>query len=95
MKDEFLIDCSDQGIEFFVAQVNGNDNNCNLLEFLQQGFQMELSKDLLPWEDFPPAADLVTSPLLAIQMWRHIALGMQISHCCRCGGIALWRIFHL
>lgn len=81
MKDEFLIDCSDQGVEFFVAQVNGNDN---LLEFLQQGFQMEISKDLLPWEDFPPAADLVTSPLLAIQINTFecggIALGMQISH---------------
>lgn len=71
-------------LKFFVAQVNGNDNNSNLLEFLQQGFQMELSKDLLPWEDFPPAADLVTSPLLAIQINTFecggIALGMQISH---------------
>lgn len=79
-------------LKFFVAQVNGNDNNSNLLEFLQQGFQMELSKDLLPWEDFPPAADLVTSPLLAIQINTFecggIALGMQISHCCRCLFIA-------
>lgn len=78
IKDELLIDCSDQGVEYFEAQPKAK-----LTEFLQEGPKIELLNKFLPW-DFPPSAHLPSSPLLAIQINKFdcggLVLGIRISH---------------
>lgn len=78
LKDELLIDCADQGVEYFEAQVNGK-----LAEFLQGGPEIELLNKFLPW-DPPPSPYLVTSPLVAVQINKFdcggVVLGIRISH---------------
>lgn len=78
LKDELLIDCADQGVEYFEAQVNGK-----LAEFLQGGPEIELLNKFLPW-DPPPSPYLVTSPLIAVQINKFdcggVVLGIRISH---------------
>nr|XP_027102776.1 acetyl-CoA-benzylalcohol acetyltransferase-like [Coffea arabica] len=78
LKDELLIDCADQGVEYFEAHVNGE-----LVEFLQEGPEIELLNKFLPWNP-PPSPYLATSPLVAVQINKFecggVVVGIQISH---------------
>ncbi|XP_027108874.1 acetyl-CoA-benzylalcohol acetyltransferase-like [Coffea arabica] len=78
LRDELLIDCADQGVEYFEAQVNGE-----LVEFLQERPEIELLDKFLTW-DPPPSPYLATSPLVAVQINKFecggVVVGIQISH---------------
>ncbi|CAI9104086.1 OLC1v1002698C1 [Oldenlandia corymbosa var. corymbosa] len=79
VKDDLLIHCADQGVEYFEANVNAQ-----LLGFIQkQPADTDVLSRFLPW-DFPPAANSATSPLLAIQINKFecggFVLGLRVSH---------------
>lgn len=72
-KNNRLIDCNDQGVDFVTAQAD-----CQLTELLGQGKRLEtqLMNQLIPSD--VQAADEITNPLLAVQVTVF-----------ECGGIAL------
>ncbi|KAL3515511.1 hypothetical protein ACH5RR_022413 [Cinchona calisaya] len=78
VKDDLLIDCGDQGVEYFEARVNGK-----LAVFLQERSEIELLNKFLPGDVLPSVLS-VTSPLLVIQINKFdcggVVLGIRISH---------------
>ncbi|KAL2506159.1 HXXXD-type acyl-transferase family protein [Abeliophyllum distichum] len=79
IKENHLVNCSDQGAEYVEAQVD-----CTLLEHIN-GFKVNHDddlNDLLPCEIY--AADEITDPLLAIQVSKFqcggLAICVSISH---------------
>ncbi|CAK9174037.1 unnamed protein product [Ilex paraguariensis] len=75
-KDDLLVDCNDQGVEYLEGQVD-----CNLDEFLLEP-KIELLNHLLPSDIGIP--DLITSPLVAVQINSFncggLAIGVCVSH---------------
>ncbi|KAL0456460.1 UNVERIFIED_CONTAM: Pelargonidin 3-O-(6-caffeoylglucoside) 5-O-(6-O-malonylglucoside) 4'''-malonyltransferase [Sesamum latifolium] len=78
IKNDHLVDCSDQGAEFVEAQVV---DDVHLLDFIAQVNPEQLS-DLLPRD--PCAVDDITDPLLSIQLTTFtcggLAIGVSMSH---------------
>ncbi|KAL2529893.1 HXXXD-type acyl-transferase family protein [Forsythia ovata] len=73
IKENHLVNCSDQGAEYVEAQVD-----CTLLEHIN-GFKVNHDddlNDLLPCEIY--AADEITDPLLAIQVSKFKCGGLEI-----------------
>ncbi|KAJ8535543.1 hypothetical protein K7X08_023263 [Anisodus acutangulus] len=78
-KDDLLILCNDESVEYVETKVN-----TDLAEFLHQGTKnIELLNDLLLW-CVPPGAHLPSSPLLGVQVnifnCGGLVMGIQISH---------------
>nr|XP_016456062.1 PREDICTED: pelargonidin 3-O-(6-caffeoylglucoside) 5-O-(6-O-malonylglucoside) 4'''-malonyltransferase-like [Nicotiana tabacum] len=76
-QEHLFIDCSDQGVEYLEAKVDGT-----LAELLRQGLDVENLDQLLPQEVGP--ADSATSPLVTIQTTLFycggLAIGVCVSH---------------
>lgn len=77
-KDDFSIECNDEGVEYVETKVNAD-----LAEFIHQAPENEVVDDLLAWR-VPPKVDLSSSPLLGIQVNRFkcggLVMGIQSSH---------------
>ncbi|GMP95435.1 hypothetical protein CsSME_00044489 [Camellia sinensis var. sinensis] len=74
LKDDLFVDCNDNGVDFFQAQVN-----CKLSRLIERPDYVEINK-LLPY----PEKDDLGDKLLAIQVnifeCNGIAIGLYISH---------------
>ncbi|CAI9777077.1 unnamed protein product [Fraxinus pennsylvanica] len=77
IKEDHLVNCSDQGAEFVEAEVD-----CDLLEITGSGAERGELNDLLPLE--VGAADQLTDPILSVQITKFecggTAIGTCISH---------------
>ncbi|KAJ8532180.1 hypothetical protein K7X08_012103 [Anisodus acutangulus] len=77
-KDDFSIQCNDEGVEYVETKVN-----VDLAEFIREEPEVEFLENLLPWR-VPPRTDLSSSPLLGIQVNKFncggLVMGIQISH---------------
>ncbi|KAL6986164.1 hypothetical protein U1Q18_019532 [Sarracenia purpurea var. burkii] len=77
VKDDLLVDCNDQGVEFLEAKVN-----VRLMEFLGEGLNLELLNRFVPWD--VGAATSAATPMVAIQVTAFecggLALCVHVSH---------------
>lgn len=74
--EDLVVDCNDEGVEFFEAQVSGK-----IADFVHGGSMAEQLDQFLPWDH---GADPATAPLAAIQInlfdCGGIVVGVRVSH---------------